>query len=95
MVGWISVETPWDFTDREQPFKPDALAWESGTGASSLFYGLEQSLKIFKDLGLNNIEAYLNDLTDTLCDSLAGKDYDVFSSRARGEKSAIVCLSAA
>src|SRR6187402_210325 len=33
-VGWISVETPWDFADREQSFKPNALAWESGTGAS-------------------------------------------------------------
>ena len=21
LVGWISVETPWDFEDREQPFK--------------------------------------------------------------------------
>jgi len=31
-VGWISVETPWDFEDREQPFRPNALAWERGTG---------------------------------------------------------------
>ena len=28
-VGWISVETPWDFGDRGQPFKPNALAMES------------------------------------------------------------------
>jgi len=45
LVGWISVETPWDFDDREQPFKPTALAWESGTGCSSLFYGLEAKPK--------------------------------------------------
>ncbi|HJS51763.1 MAG TPA: aminotransferase class V-fold PLP-dependent enzyme, partial [Pyrinomonadaceae bacterium] len=91
-VGWISVETPWDFADRGQPFKPNALAWESGTGASSLFYGLEQSLKLITETGLNEIESYLNDLSDFLCESLAGKNYEILSSRAPIEKSAIVCI---
>ncbi|PYS89240.1 MAG: hypothetical protein DMF62_07765 [Acidobacteria bacterium] len=91
-VGWISVETPWDFADREQPFKPNALAMESGTGASALFYGLEQSLKLLTETGLERIENYLNDLTDQLCDSLAGKRYEILSSRAPGERSSIVCI---
>ena len=91
-VGWISVETPWDFADREQPFKPNALAMESGTGASALFYGLEQSLKLLTETGLGRIENYLNDLTDQLCDSLAGRQYDILSSRAPGERSSIVCI---
>jgi selenocysteine lyase/cysteine desulfurase len=52
LVGWISVETPWHFDDREQPFKSTALAWESGTGGASLFYGLEQSLKLLHETGL-------------------------------------------
>ena len=81
LVGWISVETPWDFVDREQPFRSTALAWESGTGSSSLFYGLEQSLKLLNEAGLSSIESYLADLTDHLCDSLSGKDYDIVSSR--------------
>jgi selenocysteine lyase/cysteine desulfurase len=91
-VGWISVGTPWDFADREQPFKPNALAYESGTGTSSLFYGLEESLKLLNEVGLETIDAYLLDLTDQLCDSLAGKNYNLVSSRAPGEKSAIVCV---
>jgi len=91
-TGWISVETPWNFEDREQPFKPNALAWESGTGASSLFYGLEESLKLLMSVGLANIERHLDELTDQLCDSLGGKDYEIVSSRAAGEKSAIVCI---
>lgn len=91
-VGWISVETPWDFESREQPFKPNALAWESGTGASALFYGLEQSLKLLADTGLKKIENYLIDLSDFLCESLAGKNYELVSSRAPDEKSAIVCI---
>jgi cysteine desulfurase / selenocysteine lyase len=91
-VGWISVETPWDFADREQPFRPNALAWESGTGASSLFYGLEQSLKLLKETGLDRIKAYLDDLTNYLCELLAGKNYEILSSRAPEERSAIVCI---
>ena len=91
-VGWISVETPWDFADRSQPFKPNALAWESGTGTSSLFYGLEQSLKLLNDTGLSKIEAYLNELSDELCEGLSAKNYEIVSSRRLGEKSAIVCI---
>lgn len=92
LVGWISVETPWDFADREQPVKPTALAWESGTGCSSLFYGLEQSLKLLLQAGAENVERHLNGLTDHLCDSLAGKNYEMVSSRAPGERSQIVCI---
>ncbi len=92
LTGWISVETPWDFEHREQPWKADALAWESGTGCSSLFYGLEQSLKLLTEAGLSNIESYLDGLSNHLCELLAGKDYEIVSSRTPGEKSAIVCI---
>ena len=92
LVGWISVETPWDFEDYEQNFKPNALAWESGTSGASLFYGLEQSLKLLHETGAKNIENYLENLTDFLCESLAGKSYDIISSREKGEKSQIVCV---
>lgn len=91
-VGWISVETPWDFEDREQPYKPNTLALESGTGTSSLFYGLEQSLKLLNETGLEEIDRYLLGLSDHLCDLLAVKDYEIISSRAPGEKSATVCI---
>ena len=92
LVGWISVETPWDFKDTEQSFKPTALAWESGTSGSALFYGLEQSLKLIHETGLENIENYLAELTDYLCELISGKDYEIVSSRERSEKSQIVCV---
>jgi cysteine desulfurase/selenocysteine lyase len=92
LVGWISVETPWNFEDTEQAFKSTALAWESGTGGSALFYGLEQSLRLLHETGLKNIENYLEDLSDYLCELIAGKNYEIISSRADGEKSQIVCI---
>lgn len=92
LVGWISVENQWDFEDRAQPFKPTALAWESGTGPASLFYGLEQSLKLLHETGAGNIQTHLDHLSNHLCDSLNGKGYDIISSRTPGERSAIVCI---
>ncbi len=92
LVGWISVETPWDFDDREQPFKNSTLAWESGTGGSSLFYGLEQSLELLNETGLDKIESYVVDLSDQLCDRLQGLNYEMISSRSESERSAIVCV---
>lgn len=92
LVGWISVGTPWDFEDREQPFRSTALAWESGTGCASLFYGLEQSLKLLNDAGEAKIEQYLDELTDHLCIGLEARDYEIVSSRQPGERSQIVCV---
>lgn len=92
LVGWISVDVPWDFVDKEQPWRTTALAWESGTGCSALFYGLEQSLNLLTDTGLSKIESYTLGLSDQLCSRLAGKNYEIVSSRAEGEKSAIVCI---
>jgi selenocysteine lyase/cysteine desulfurase len=92
LVGWISVDVPWDFENLEQPFKPNALAWESGTGGAALFYGLEQSLKLLYETGAETIADYLEELSDYLCELLAGKNYEIVSSRAKSEKSQIVCI---
>ena len=92
LVGWISVGEPFDFEDTEQEYQPNALAWETGTGTASLFYGLEQSVKLLYEIGAENIQNYLEELTDYLCELLAGKNYEIVSSRAKGEKSQIVCI---
>lgn len=92
LVGWISVDEPWDFEDTEQNFKPTALAWESGTGTTSLFYGLEQSTNLLFETGADRIQDYLEGLTDYLCELIAGKNYEIVSSRKKGEKSQIVCI---
>ena len=76
----------------EQDWKPNAMAWESGTGGSSLFYGLEQSLKLLNETGAENIGKYLEDLTDYLCERLRTKNYEIVSSRLKSEKSQIVCI---
>lgn len=92
LVGWCSVEEPWSLNDYKQEYKSNALAWESGTGAASLFYGMEQSLKILNEVGVQKIEDYLEELTDFLCEGLPHGRYEIISSRKKEEKSHIVCL---
>ena len=91
-IGWNSVENPWNFEDFEQKFKPNALAWETGMGGAALFYGLEQSLKLLHETGVRKIDAYLEKLTDFLCEIMPTGRYEIVSSRAGGEKSQIVCI---
>lgn len=92
LVGWVSVVNPENYENFEQEWNKGALAWESGTSPSALFYGLEASLRLITETGVPRIEKYLEELTDQLCERLANTDYEVVSSRAPGEKSQIVCI---
>lgn len=92
LVGWISVEQPEDYSNFEQQFKTGALAWETGTFASALFYALEANLKLFTELGVREINKYLLGLGDFLCEDLDKDKYELVSSRRENEKSQIVCI---
>lgn len=90
-IGWMSVEEPWDFANREQGHKSGCLAWETGMCGSALFYGLEQSLALLRKTGVSQIATYLEELTDFLCEILPAR-YEIVSSRIKGEKSQIVSI---
>jgi len=92
LVGWTSVPNPEDQGDFDQPWNPGALAWETGTGPTALFHGLEASLRLLTETGVERIASYLEQLTDYLCDKLDRSRYQIISSRLSGEKSQIVCL---
>jgi selenocysteine lyase/cysteine desulfurase len=93
LAGWQSFDSADSFANGDDPFKPNALAWETGTGPSALFYGMEQSLKLLCGLGAQNIAAYLNSLTEHLCELLSGSNYEILSSRRPRESSQIVSIS--
>lgn len=92
LVGWISVPEPEDYNNFEQCWKDGALAWETGTGPASLFYGLEASLRLLSETGVDRIARHLEHLTDHLCIRLQHMNYQVLSSRVKSEKSQIVCI---
>jgi selenocysteine lyase/cysteine desulfurase len=92
LVGWNSVPDPEDYGNFEQSWQRGALAWETGTAPTALLHGLEASLSLLTETGIERIAAHLSDLTDYLCERLSGRDYEIVSSRRAGEKSQIVCL---
>jgi cysteine desulfurase/selenocysteine lyase len=93
LVGWTSVMNPEDYGNFEQEWREGTLAWETGTAPTALLHGLEASLRLLTETGVERIAAHLNDLTDYLCAQLQrGRDYEIVSSRAAGEKSQIVCI---
>jgi len=92
LVGWVSVPNPEDYGNFAQGWNRDTLAWETGTVPTSLFYGLEASLRLLSEAGTARIATYLFELTDYLCNRLDSSRYEVVSSRETSEKSQIVCL---
>ena len=92
LVGWTSVPNPDDYLNFEQGWNRGSLAWETGTGPAALVHGFKASLDLLTQVGVERIATYLEDLTDYLCERLSHERYEVVSSRARGEKSQIVCI---
>jgi len=92
LVGWVSVPNPDDYLNFEQGWNRGALAWETGTGPTALIHGFKTSLELLTRFGVQNVANYLEELTDDLCERLKAKQYQVVSSRTRGEKSQIVCI---
>lgn len=92
LVGWISVPDNEAYDNFDQDWCPGALAWETGTGASALIYGVESSLRLLSETGVERIAAHLESLTDYLCEKINRERYEVISSRSKGEKSQIVSI---
>ena len=91
-LGWTCYENPWDFADRDQQILSSAQLWETGMGGTALLCGLEASLRLLRAHGLANIERYLGELTDFLCEIIPTGRYEIASSRVSSEKSQIVSL---
>lgn len=92
LVGWTSVPQPEERDNFEQGWARGTLAWETGTAPTALIHGLEASLSLLLETGVERIAAHLVELTDYLCERLEGRGYEVVSSRLPAEKSQIVCL---
>lgn len=92
LVGWVSVPNPEDYENHDQPWNKGTLAWETGTAPNSLIHGLTASLELLTKIDTASVALYLEQLTDYLCESIDSKDFEIVSSRARTEKSQIVCI---
>lgn len=55
-TGWLSVGNPWDLTNFEQDWKPLSRHLETGTYNTMGIIGLNESLKMILDMGMELIE---------------------------------------
>src|ERR1044072_6554633 len=85
--GWTSGPEPGEGDQFQPGGAAGALAWETGTGPSALLHALDASLRLLTETGVDRIATHLEGLTDYLCERLAGRDYEIVSSRRAGEKS--------
>lgn len=91
-VGANSMIQPYSYTSIDFRLKPHAGRWEGGAYNVPGITALGASLELLLEAGREAIEHRVLELTDYLCERAASRGWQVFSSRAAGEKSGIVSL---
>lgn len=91
-VGAFSVVHPFEFSTIDFALKPHAGRWEGGALNVPGITALGASLELLLNMGIENIERRVLELTDYVCERAASLGWTVFSSREPGEKSGIVSL---
>ena len=89
--GWMGTVDPMNFFAYDLPFREDAWRYEEGSLSTVLIVGWNESLRLFLETGVANIEAHVRALTDRLLAGLHRLGVEVITPHARwSERSAIV-----
>jgi selenocysteine lyase/cysteine desulfurase len=67
-LGWLAVETPWNFFDYDQPLAASARRFEGGTINIPGMWGYYAALTMLLEFGIELIEGHILALTQTLID---------------------------
>jgi cysteine desulfurase / selenocysteine lyase len=90
-VGWLGVD--WrDYTafDYDSPLSESAARYEEGTRSLVGIAGLEQSLELLLEIGIERVAAHLDDLTEYLSQRLMEDGYRLLTPRESPHRSGIV-----
>ena len=93
-VGIWSVKDPWDFFDYDQPFINETSRYECGCSAYLSHYGMKPNLEMFLDLGVDDTEKYILELTGELHDELTSRGVEVITPRNDNQRAGIVTFDA-
>ncbi|MEO0115772.1 MAG: aminotransferase class V-fold PLP-dependent enzyme [candidate division WOR-3 bacterium] len=90
-LGWLSADWP-DFYDiyTQKPLKTTTARFEAGTKNYLGITGLGESLKLFHNIGLANIETKIYHLTDYLLFEISDSRFEILTPRERNNRAGIV-----
>ena len=71
-VGWLSVEDPWDFFNRDQPLVHTGRRFEGGTLNLPGIIGMNEAIATFLEIGMDHAEAHILALSGLLTKLLDG-----------------------
>ncbi|MBL7959968.1 aminotransferase class V-fold PLP-dependent enzyme [bacterium] len=89
-VGWLSVKDAWNFFDYELDLLDDAKRFETATENWLGVYGLQASLELLLEVGIDNIYRHLMNLTGMLAEGLRQNGLIIASSQEPIHRSGII-----
>ena len=92
-LGWLSVETPWDFFHFDQALSPTAARYEGGTVNIPGMWGMHAALSTLLEVGLERIESHILALSGALLGEFQQMEgVAVYSPALLHERSGIVTI---
>jgi selenocysteine lyase/cysteine desulfurase len=91
--GWLSVQDPSQMDVNSTDFKTSASAIETGIPPFNLLEGLNVSLELILDLGVNNTAKRILELSSYLHEKLKGTGIDILSTRDDNQNIEETCNS--
>jgi len=91
-TGWFATRDPFSFTLQELVFADDARRLETGTWAVPSHYAGLAGLELILEVGVDNIQERLRDLTDRILERCDEAGVRTFTPRERERRCGIVTL---
>ena len=90
-TGWLSVEEPWELSNFEQDWKPVSSHLETGMLNTVGFLGMNESIKMFLDIGVHHIRKTILDTSRHAIDLIQKqRNVTIISSVEDNSRSGIV-----
>jgi kynureninase len=94
-TGWFATRDPFSFTLEKLDFSDDARRLETGTWAMPSHYAGLAGLELVLEVGIENIQERLRDLTDRILERCDLAGVRTFTPRERARRCGIVTLECA
>lgn len=90
--GWLCMKDALDFGNYRFEFLESARKFDTGSYNLAGICGLQASIDMWLDIGVENVARHVLSLTDQVVSGVESKGYRVISSRRAGEASGIVAF---